>query len=403
MHPRRVLVSLVLILPAGAGAARALTLEQALALARERAPGVLVARARVDEAAARLQGASVLLQHDPTVEGAIGTRDADSASTAESALAVQQTFELGGRRRARIDGAAAELDVAGAAAEDASRGVVREAALAFHRALHARDGVRLAAQAETLAADGLRAAQVRYAAGDAPALDVDLARAALARARSALRAAEAAHEAELGRLRLALGLTREEPLAVEGTLGTRPSYDLAALLANAPARADRRALAAEIRAAEAGVRLGRGLGWPELGLGARHEREEGDEILSAEWSVTLPIFDRGRGVRAEAAARARRLRLAAATLDRAIDHEIRTALEVYRLRLAAVDEIEREALPLVEHNERLAERSYDTGGLGLVELLFVRRESLDTRREHLDRLLDAAAARTELEFHAGLL
>jgi hypothetical protein len=44
-----------------------------------------------------------------------------------------------------------------------------------------------------------------------------------------------------------------------------------------------------VREAEADRRLGEGLAWPNLGIGARYEREEGADIALGTLSVTLPI------------------------------------------------------------------------------------------------------------------
>src|SRR6266849_1994089 len=51
-----------------------LTLNQALDMARTRAPVVLSARARIEEARGRLKGASVLLQQNPSIETEVGPR-----------------------------------------------------------------------------------------------------------------------------------------------------------------------------------------------------------------------------------------------------------------------------------------------------------------------------------------
>ena len=70
-------------------------------------------------------------------------------------------------------------------------------------------------------------------------------------------------------------------------------------------------------------------------------------------------------------------------------------------RLAAVEELEASALPLLDENESLARRSYEAGEMGLAELLLVRRETLDTRREYLDRLRAAAVAAVDVLASAG--
>jgi cobalt-zinc-cadmium efflux system outer membrane protein len=191
-----------------------------------------------------------------------------------------------------------------------------------------------------------------------------------------------------------------EPLEAEGELRTAP-LDRAALVARSGERADLRALSAQLDQAEAERRLASREAWPDVGLGARYERDEGDDIALGEVSVPIPLFDREQARRAEANARARRLRLELDAARRAARVEIETALAVHGQRLAAAQEIEASALPLLDENEALARRSYEAGEMGLAELLIVRRETLDTRREYLDRLRDAAVARIDALAAAG--
>ena len=83
--------------------------------------------------------------------------------------------------------------------------------------------------------------------------------------------------------------------------------------------------------------------------------------------------------------------------------ELETALAVHDQRLAAVEELEANALPLLDENESLARRSYEAGEMGLGELLLVRRETLALRRDHLDRLREAAVAAVAVQASAGVL
>jgi len=52
-----------------------MTLDQALARARTRAPQILSAQDRIDEARSRLAGASILLQENPTIDGTVGPHE----------------------------------------------------------------------------------------------------------------------------------------------------------------------------------------------------------------------------------------------------------------------------------------------------------------------------------------
>lgn len=411
---------------------KVLTLEGTLALARERAPSLLAARARIDEARGRLVGASVLLRDNPELEGGAGRRTLDAEEFVEADLGLSQTFELGGRRRSRIASASAGVDRETAASQDTARRLIRDVSVAFYQALYAEHRVRLAVEAESMAAEVLRIAQVRLEAGDAPELDVNLARVALARSRADLRSAESMPEAVLGELRVLLGLGADEPIRVEGELRDRRRFEsararsdtsenplglgrtlhprwgpslgeLETLMATGSLRADLRTLEAEAREAEAEQRLGKGFRWPDLGLGVRYEREEDADIALGTLKFTLPVFERGQGLRAESSARARRLRLEIDAGKGIVAAEIRTAFEVHRRRVAAVEEVEGEVAVLLDQNESMALRAYEEGQIGFGEFLLVRRETLDTRADHLTRLLEAAIAGVELEAAAGVL
>jgi outer membrane protein, heavy metal efflux system len=407
MHPlsAAALIAAIVLLSSEPGTAQeeALTLEQALALARVRAPAILSARVRTAEARARLTGASVLLRENPLVETAVGSRTSGRGTFVDADVGIQQTFELGGRRGARIAGAEAGVDRAVAGSDDAALRLLRDVAIAFYRALWAEQRLRLATAAEGAGADVVRIAERRRQAGDMTALDVNVARTALARARSDQQAAEAIRNAALGELRILLGMAADPPLAVRGDLRDRRRYELGELIARAPDRPDLRALDAEAREANADVRLGDGLAWPDLGFGARYEREEEADVVLGALTLTLPFFERGQGLRAEAGARARRLRLEMDAERRVVDVEVRTAFEVYGRRVGAVTGLERDALPLLDQNESLARRSYEAGQIGLAEFLVVRREILETNDLYLDRLFEAAVAGVELEASAGAL
>lgn len=398
------LVAVILLVssPRGDAEPRVLTFGQALALARARAPAVRAAQLRIDEARGRRLGAAVLLRDNPVVSAAIGPRTS-GATTVDVEVGVEQTFELGGRRAARVTAADAGIEQARAEADDATRRLLRDVAVAFCGALHAEEQVRLATAAETVMSDVLRVAERRRQLGDVAVLDVNVSRAALARARSDIRAAEAARSAALGELAALLG---EEPggeLAVRGDLRERRPLALEVLLARSGERPDLRALAAEVRAAEADARLGAAQRWPDLGLGMHYAREEDANIFLGTVALTLPVFDHGQGLRADSLARVRRLRFEVDAGRRAVAIAVQTAFATYERRQSAALELEQHALPLLDENEALARRSYETGQLALSELLLIRRETFDTRTQYLDRLLDAAIAAIELESSAGAL
>jgi len=384
-----------------------LTLDGALTLARARAPALLSARAQVEEARGRLRSASVLAKENPFLEGAVGRRSPERADPREDStdleLTLGQNFELGGKRGARIAAARAGLAREIAGSDNALRLLVRDVAGAFARSLAEQERLRLTAAAEKVAADLLYTAERRYRAGDIAALEMNLARIAAARARSEALAAEADLVSSLNDLRILLGMGAQESLTVAGDLRERRRYELSALLARLEERPDLKALEAEMRQAREELRLARGLAWPDLGFRVGYEREENDEVLRGGLALTLPLIDRGRGQRAEAEARERRLHQELGAARRAAEIEVKSAFEVYRYRVSAVEALEKDALPSQEDNETLARRSFEAGELSLVELLLIRRESLETRNAYVASLLDAALQGVELDSRAGVL
>ena len=395
-------VSITLIGPVTADAQESLTLERALTLARERTPSVLAARARIEEARARLAGASLLLRENPELEAAAGGRSSAENDTEKVEVGILQNLDIGGKRSARIGIARAQLLSSAADAENALRQALRTVASAFFRALQAQERLTLAGRAEAIATEILEIARRRHEAGDVAMLDVNLAQAAVARARADVHAARSIQSGALGELRALLAFSPEQEIKIGGEFQVSRSYDLQDLLARATDRADIRALQSELDAANAEVRLGRALAWPEFGIGGRYEREEGDDRLLGAVRLTLPLFDRGQGVRAEARARVHRLELELEAARREVRREVRTAFEVYLQQTAAVEELARNALPVLEENESLSRESYEAGQISLAELLLVRREILETRNDYLSRLLDAAIAVADLEASAGV-
>jgi cobalt-zinc-cadmium efflux system outer membrane protein len=291
-----------------------------------------------------------------------------------------------------------------ASAEEMTQRLLREVAASFLEALAARERQFLLAANNQVAAEFLGIAERRYQAGDIPILEVNLARTSTARARSGLRIADADFALAMGALRVLLGVAPGESLTIRGDLRDRPDYDSDALLARAQAaRADLRALAAELRQAEADVRLGEGFRWPDLGVSTLYQREEGANVVQGGLKITLPIFSRGQELRATGNARGTRLRLELEALRSTIQQEIRTALESYQRKIEAANELEQSALPNLGENETLAQRGYEEGELGLAELLLIRREILETRLAYVDILLETRLTAIEVEFRAGVL
>ena len=403
MGTRTVAVCAVVCLYANPVAAqgRTMTLADVLTRAREQAPEIVSARLAVEEARGRLLGASIRLQSNPQIDAAVGNRSGPDMRFTDFELGLGQSFEPGARRSARMASANAAIALGAATVDEVTRTVLRSAAAAYYRALHANDRIRLLNAAFQLASSVYTTADRRFKAGDIAVLDVNIAKVSLARVRAEREEAEASKALALGELRQLLRL--EVDVNVDGTL-TRPAdADLTMALQNASQRPTLRTLEAGIQEAEAEVLLGQSFSKPEYGLGVRYSREERDHIVLGGMTITLPMFSKGQEQRAVGSARAARLR---AELDAArtrVQVEVRTAFDAFNRRVAALRVLEEDAIPGLDENEQLTTRSFEVGQLGLPELLLIRREILDTRFQYLDALLEAALARVDLDASAATL
>jgi outer membrane protein, heavy metal efflux system len=385
------------------GQTNVLTLEQALNRARIKAPALLSAKARIEEARGRLKGASIFLQSNPAIEGSLGPRFSDQGNTTDGDISVSQDFEGIGRRSARIAGAQTGVTREIAASRETGRALLRDVAVAFMRALAANEKLKVLTTAEQVSSGFLDTAERRYQAGDIPVLEVNLAKTGAARARAELRSGRAELVTSLGELRVLLGMLPEEDFSIAGDLTSARKYDLMALVSTAEDRPDIRVLESELQGAQSDVKLGNTFKLPDFGVIARYQRDQGDNIVQGGVRVTLPFFSRGQELTATGSARAARIRGELEAIKTAIRNEIKTAFDAYTYRSEALQELERLALPSLMENETLARRSYEEGEIGLAELLLIRREILETRLAYVTTLLDAALAGVDLEFKSGVL
>ncbi|RKH46479.1 TolC family protein [Corallococcus sicarius] len=382
-----------------------LTLEAVLALARERAPALVEARARVQAARGAVAGAAPLLHGNPQVDVQAGPRRlVTGARTMDVAAGVSQPFELGGQQGLRREAARAGLAREEALLRDAERLVVGEVASAFLRVLHAQERLKLANAALQAASDTVLATGHRFDAGDVPILDFNVARAARARIRVEATNAEGEVNALQDELRALLGVSFTEAASIQGDLRA---------LALAPLRgpggdkklerSDLTALEEQEAQAQATATLGRREALPDVSLGVRYQREANETVLLGTLSVPLPLFARGQEARISAEAQVVGAQKALKAARQAVSNQMNAARIRFNARVEALDVFEQEGgLLLLTDNEALARRSYDAGELDLAGFMLIRRDVMETRAAWLDSLLQAGLARVRYAVEMGV-
>jgi cobalt-zinc-cadmium efflux system outer membrane protein len=394
--------SALLAVTVPAPAEEILTLESVLQRTREKAPSVLAARARIEEARARRIGAAARIREKPAISASAGPRQGPEEFV-DVDVGFEQLFEIGGHRAARISAAEALIDRDTATSEIVLREALREVGSAFLDGLAARDRVAVVSGAFDDALELIRATERRYELGDVSAIDLNLARITAARVRATLAESSAEKISAEGRLRALLAIPNEIPIVLEGDLAQHGLLDAEGVLARMAELPELRAIAAESREAEAELRLGSAEGRPDMGVSFDFEREEGVDVFLFGGILELPWTRTGEARRAEAEARGRRLALELSGARNASAVRLRTAYEVYRARRESAEAMTTGALPSVIDNEMLAARSYEAGEIGLLELLLLRREAFDSRISTIERSLQAALAAIDLELAAGVL
>lgn len=255
--------------------------------------------------------------------------------------------------------------------------------------------------AEALAAS-LEVARRLHAAGNLTDLDLARERALAEDARLQLAAAELAVQQSREQLNALLGLWGEETQwQVAPRLPEVPEEEvsLAALEAEAVARSLDLAVARQ-RLQAAGELLGLSRATalvPELPLGTRAERNDGEWEVGPVLELPLPLFDQGRARIGRALAELRRAQqqhYALAVTLRATARALREQLRGLHARALYYRDI---LLPLHERIVNEAQLQYNAMQLGVFELLRAREQQIQTAVAYVETLRDYWLARAALQ------
>ena len=384
---------------------RTLTLAEATRLAQANNPDIRALAADTDAAKARLAGASLLLQGNPTVTATAGPRSSSAGRSRDESLQVLQPFEIAGKRGVRIEAAQAAFDATEARLQALRADVAASVRESFGRALAAEQRAQLAAEALAVAQQGVNAATERFEAGAAALLEVNTARVELGRmARDRGEAGRRSAEA-LADLHLLLGLDPVEALSLQGELRSEVAV-LEPTQMTEEALAKRSEIAAARRALDGGraeVRLAEleRIPSPKIGASYTHEEESDAKIVQGLLSIDLPLFNRNQAARGVAAARVAQLETALEATNRRVRQEVSTAIARLQAAQAAAAGYASDVVKAMQENMELGTESYREGKIDFLQLLLIRRQALEARREHIDVLEELNAAEAQLDRALG--
>lgn len=374
-----------------------LTLAEALRRAEAGSPNIVAAEAlvRVAEGRARQAGYGPNPEARLEVENALGSGPYEGLASSEATLAVGQTFELGGKRRARSNAALAEVAVARAQLAIARAEVAAEVRIAYAETVAARERLALTEDAVGRATELARVAAKLVEEGREPPLRAYRALTAAGEAAAARDAAKAEAAATTRALAVLLG----DPEQAYEVIGESLLASASAAPLDPTETLDVKLAELELASARSRVDLERTGRVPDVTVegGVRHFRDSGDMAFVAGVSMPIPIRNRNQGsiaaAQAEATTAEAKRNLALAQATRRI-RDAQAALAAADSRLKTLRDF---SLPQAEEAVRLARLGYQEGEFSLLEVLDAQEALAQARNGLIDAELARAKAVAALE------
>ena len=371
-----------------------LTLEAAIDLALRANPTLRAAGSEVAAQEGALAQAGAL--PNPELEL---LREGEGSSSRTTTATLNIPIELGGKRAARVEAARQEGALAAIALEAERDKVRADAAAAFHDVVAAQERERMARELVALAGRALTAAGKRVEAGTLSPVEETRARVAQGSART--EALQAGRDLEGARIRLAAlwgGDARQLSIHAPQAAALPPAPPLDQLLAQLDRSPAMRHARAQVGQREALARLERARRTPDVNVivGAQREGPDTRNRAVLGLSVPLPLFNRNDGAVLDALRR----------VDKARDQQdaegvrLRAELAQAHARLtAALAEcalISTEILSGAEDAERAANRGFELGKFGLIDVLDAQRVLAQSKNQYLNAVAESHRAAADI-------
>ena len=313
----------------------------------------------------------------------------------DTIFAINQLFEIGGKRRSRKASARAGFEEAKAQFFDARRTLDLAVAKAYVAAAQAEENVRVLIQSAGTLREEARIAEVRLRAGEISTSDKS--QIEITAEQFELNAQSA--RATAAQARVALEVLLGLPHPKDDCVLVDRLETLCALAAPANTnsvgtwRPDVMAADAALRKAESDLRLQKAIRIPDPTVQAQYEHQPPDNPNSVGFSVSLPVplWNRNRGniLAAEAAREQARLAFGKAKAQAVAD--IAVARLAYEDALKRWESYQQSIRPKSEQIRQTMAYAYKKGGASLLDLLVAERNDNDVRLAAAQAASDTAA------------
>ncbi|MDP3608081.1 MAG: TolC family protein [Methylophilus sp.] len=376
-----------------------LTLSDSLDLALKANPDIKVAL-REREA---LSGMKVQAATRPNPYVSTSIQDTRSA-TRQIYLQLNQEFELGNKRKARIDAADAFYSKADAELDSKQAEIHANVVLAYFEVLVAQERIKLAQSSVEVAESALDVASKRVKAGKSS--PVEQTKSAIAESSVKIELIQATTQLNNSRKRLSAlwgeSAPRFERATGEVTIIPEVSHleELQALIDDSPAV---KIAKLEIIARDALTKIERSRAVPNITIsaGVVNNQEVGLNQALFGLSIPIPVFDRNQGNVQEAVSR----KFKAEDELVAIKNKIQTNLATQYERLSAARQstlsLKNYILPNAQSAFDAANRGFSLGKFNFLDVLDAQRTLYQTKSQYINALLEAHQSIAEIERTLG--
>jgi cobalt-zinc-cadmium efflux system outer membrane protein len=379
-------------------------------------PQLAAARLEIDRARARLRQAG--LRPNPSVEFTQENGVFNSPGERGMTIGFSLPLELSGQRGRRIDLARAELEASEAEVADRERRLASEARMAYAEALAAMRELEVTRDLSALDGETARIVEARVEEGDAAPLELNLLRAEVDRLRARRVLIEGRLQTALLRLKQLAGVPPEEALRLRDELAAPPPDAPTSLEAAVEvalrSRPDLRFARLSEEVARAGYRLAKAHAAPQVTASVQYSNIRGtfdetpvgpitdrDNALSFGVSITLPVFNRNQGAKAEARASITQAQMQREFLESTVRAEVTSAWRRYEVAREAIQTYERGVIERSTQNVRTVRAAYETGAFRVSELLAEQRRLIDMQREMTEAMVERYRALSDLQAAIG--
>jgi cobalt-zinc-cadmium efflux system outer membrane protein len=371
------------------------------------------ARLDIERARARVRQAG--LRANPTFDFEQTTgKFTGSPGERETTIGFALPLEVNGQRQSKVSLARAELEVAEAEVADRERRLAADVRGVYAEALAAIRELEIAEGINNLDIQTARIVEARVNEGESAPLELNLLRAETERLKSRRALVEGRLQATLLKLKSLTGISPTEPLRIREDLTAPPSHKPSTSLEAAvdmalKTRPDLRMARLTEKVAQAGLNLARAQGRPDVTAFSKYSTNrtvfentpvgvirDKDKILSFGVSISIPLFNRNQGAKAEGVTAILQAKRRREFVEQLVRAEVASAYARYEAAQSALNIFEQGVLARSTENIKSMRGAYELGAFRMTELLSEQRRLLDSQREYTEALTERYKALSDL-------